>query len=61
MDAFTFIAGPCVIEHDGAVNLETARVLKALIGRLNRDLAASGQEDVIRFFFKSSYDKANRT
>ncbi|MEB3207162.1 MAG: 3-deoxy-8-phosphooctulonate synthase [Vampirovibrionales bacterium] len=58
---FTLIAGPCVIEHDGAMNLKTALTLKALITRLNQELLESGQKDMIQFFFKSSYDKANRT
>ncbi|MEB3245868.1 MAG: 3-deoxy-8-phosphooctulonate synthase [Vampirovibrionales bacterium] len=59
--AFTLIAGPCVIEDDGAVNLETARTLKALVDRLNETQKHQGSKDSIRFYFKSSYDKANRT
>ena len=43
------IAGPCAIESRETV-IETARVLKAVCGELG-----------IRLYFKSSFDKANRT
>jgi 2-dehydro-3-deoxyphosphooctonate aldolase (KDO 8-P synthase) len=43
------IAGPCVVESRG-LQLETAGRLKELCGRLG-----------LRFIFKSSYDKANRS
>ena len=43
------IAGPCAIESRETV-METARVLKAVCGELG-----------IRLYFKSSFDKANRT
>lgn len=48
---FIVIAGPCVIEKNrGENNFETARRLKEIVRELP-----------IRFFFKSSFDKANRT
>ena len=53
-ESFWLLAGPDVIEHDGAVNRETAQTLKAIVERLR-------ERWDIRFFFKSSYDKANRT
>jgi 2-dehydro-3-deoxyphosphooctonate aldolase (KDO 8-P synthase) len=46
---FALIAGPCVIESEGAV-LEAASRLKQLTAELG-----------IPFIFKSSYDKANRS
>ncbi len=46
---FVLIAGPCVIESEGAT-LETAAHLKELTNSLG-----------IPFIFKSSYDKANRS
>jgi 2-dehydro-3-deoxyphosphooctonate aldolase (KDO 8-P synthase) len=46
---FVVIAGPCVIEDEGLI-LETAAELKRQLGNQNVD-----------FFFKSSFDKANRT
>lgn len=49
---FIVIAGPCVLEKNrGAVNVETARQLQKIM---------AGFPDVT-FYFKSSYDKANRT
>lgn len=45
----TLIAGPCVIEDEGLV-LETACELKKQLANQNVD-----------FFFKASFDKANRT
>jgi 2-dehydro-3-deoxyphosphooctonate aldolase (KDO 8-P synthase) len=47
--AMTVIAGPCVIE-DEALVLETAKELKHQLGGLP-----------IKLYFKSSFDKANRT
>lgn len=47
---FVLLAGPDVIEGDGSLNQETAQVLKEITQRLG-----------ITFYFKSSYDKANRT
>lgn len=48
---FLVIAGPCVIEaDDGAITRQTARHLKAVAERLQ-----------IPLYFKSSYDKANRS
>jgi 2-dehydro-3-deoxyphosphooctonate aldolase (KDO 8-P synthase) len=50
-DPFVIIAGPCVLEgNQGALNLEVAQVLQAIM-----------QDYPVQFFFKSSYDKANRT
>jgi 2-dehydro-3-deoxyphosphooctonate aldolase (KDO 8-P synthase) len=49
MDKPFFIAGPCVIESEALV-METAEKLK----EISEDLR-------IELFFKSSYDKANRT
>ncbi|NBX77106.1 MAG: 3-deoxy-8-phosphooctulonate synthase [Proteobacteria bacterium] len=46
---FVVIAGPCVIEDEGLI-LETATELKRQLGTQKVD-----------FFFKSSFDKANRT
>lgn len=48
---FIVIAGPCVIEKNrGEHNFETARQLQKITQNLP-----------IKFFFKSSFDKANRT
>lgn len=47
---FILIAGPCVIESEAAV-LEEAAVLKEQVGKF----------DNIDFYFKASFDKANRT
>lgn len=50
-DEFIVIAGPCVIENDGGeITRQTARHLKAVAERLG-----------ITVYFKSSYDKANRS
>ncbi len=51
---FVILAGPDVIEGDGSVNLETALTLRDITDRLAR-------KHRIRYYFKSSYDKANRT
>jgi 2-dehydro-3-deoxyphosphooctonate aldolase (KDO 8-P synthase) len=49
---FIVIAGPCVIENDrGAVNMEVARQLKSIMSRFPE----------VKFYFKSSFDKANRS
>ena len=48
-NAFTYIAGPCVIE-DEALTLDIAARLKEMTARLD-----------ISFIFKASFDKANRT
>ena len=45
----TLIAGPCVIESEELV-MNTAKTLKEITNRLNID-----------FYFKASFDKANRT
>jgi 2-dehydro-3-deoxyphosphooctonate aldolase (KDO 8-P synthase) len=51
-DNFIIIAGPCILEgEDGELNLQTARKVKAIVDRLG----------IKEFYFKSSYDKANRT
>jgi 2-dehydro-3-deoxyphosphooctonate aldolase (KDO 8-P synthase) len=48
---FIVIAGPCVIEDDhGAITFQTAKHLAAIAERLK-----------IKLYFKSSYDKANRS
>jgi 2-dehydro-3-deoxyphosphooctonate aldolase (KDO 8-P synthase) len=49
MKPFTLIAGPCVIEDEGFV-LEVAQELKRQLQGVEVD-----------FYFKSSFDKANRT
>src|SRR5271154_6242865 len=49
MDRMTLIAGPCVIEDEGLA-LEVAQELK----RQTADLP-------VELYFKSSFDKANRT
>lgn len=52
MKRFVVIAGPCVLEHNrGEVNRQAARELASIM--------ASFPE--IDFYFKSSFDKANRT
>lgn len=52
MQEFVILAGPCILEgEDGAMNLQTARRLKSMMQRLG----------IRRFYFKSSFDKANRT
>lgn len=45
------IAGPCVIEDDGSINREAAKHLKTVTSTLGG----------FQVYFKSSYDKANRT
>lgn len=46
------IAGPCVLETNrGALNLEVAKQLKSLMSQFPQ----------VKFYFKSSYDKANRS
>ncbi|MDX2085967.1 MAG: 3-deoxy-8-phosphooctulonate synthase [Candidatus Melainabacteria bacterium] len=55
LQPLVIIAGPCVIEHDGAVNLQMARALQTICQQL------STPEQPIELYFKSSYDKANRT
>jgi 2-dehydro-3-deoxyphosphooctonate aldolase (KDO 8-P synthase) len=54
---FVLIAGPCVIEgDDGALNQDVAVALKTIVQRVSH---ATGE--AIQFYFKSSYDKANRS
>lgn len=48
---FTIVAGPCVIEGDGSVNRRAAEFLKTTLA----------DYPGVTFYFKSSYDKANRT
>ncbi|MFM7468449.1 MAG: 3-deoxy-8-phosphooctulonate synthase [Vampirovibrionales bacterium] len=48
---FTVVAGPCVIEHDGQVNRDVAAYLSEVFQQFPE----------VDFYFKSSYDKANRT
>lgn len=49
---FVVIAGPCILENNrGKVNFETARQLKAIMAQFPE----------VKFYFKSSYDKANRS
>lgn len=48
---FIVIAGPCVIEDEGELNASTARRLAGIMQRFPE----------VRFYFKSSFDKANRT
>ncbi len=49
-DEFFVMAGPCVIEHDGTTAFQTAEALKKITDELK-----------IKYIFKASYDKANRT
>ena len=49
MSKFTLIAGPCVIESEEMI-LKTAGILKGIAERLELD-----------YYFKASFDKANRT
>ncbi|MFN8614737.1 MAG: 3-deoxy-8-phosphooctulonate synthase [Vampirovibrionales bacterium] len=51
---FVLLAGPDVLEGDGRINLQAARYLSEMVQRLKKTYA-------IDYFFKSSYDKANRT
>ncbi len=49
---FIVIAGPCILEHNReAVNLEVARQLKSIMAGFPQ----------VKFYFKSSFDKANRS
>ncbi len=49
---FVVIAGPCILETNrGEVNFETARQLKTIMAQFPE----------VQFYFKSSYDKANRS
>lgn len=49
---FIVIAGPCVLESNrGAINFEVARALKEIMAGFPQ----------VKFYFKSSYDKANRS
>ncbi|MCE3234788.1 MAG: kdsA [Vampirovibrio sp.] len=49
---FVVIAGPCILENNrGELNFEVARQLKAIMAQFPE----------VRFYFKSSYDKANRS
>lgn len=47
---FFVMAGPCVIENDGTTAFQAAEHLKKITGDLG-----------IKYIFKASYDKANRT
>lgn len=47
---FFLMAGPCVIENDGTIAFKIAEKLKKITQELN-----------IKYIFKASYDKANRT
>lgn len=50
---FVIIAGPCILEGNGGqLNLETAKELKRML---------DGFGSQVEFYFKSSFDKANRT
>jgi 2-dehydro-3-deoxyphosphooctonate aldolase (KDO 8-P synthase) len=50
---FTVIAGPCILEgENGKMNLGVAKRLKEIMASYGTD---------VDFYFKSSYDKANRT
>jgi 2-dehydro-3-deoxyphosphooctonate aldolase (KDO 8-P synthase) len=50
---FTVIAGPCILEgENGEMNFGVAKRLKAIMASYGND---------VDFYFKSSYDKANRT
>jgi 2-dehydro-3-deoxyphosphooctonate aldolase (KDO 8-P synthase) len=55
-DPFVLIAGPCVLEGpEGHLNQDVAETLKAITSQL------SAQYEPIQFYFKSSFDKANRS
>ena len=50
---FTVIAGPCILEgENGKMNFAVAKRLKEIMASYGTD---------VDFYFKSSYDKANRT
>lgn len=51
---FTLLAGPDVLEGDGSINCQTAHQMKAVVDKLNTEFN-------VDYYFKSSYDKANRT
>jgi 2-dehydro-3-deoxyphosphooctonate aldolase (KDO 8-P synthase) len=56
MAPFVLIAGPCVLEGDeGRLNQDVAYAMKALTDKL------SAQYEPIQYYFKSSFDKANRS
>lgn len=49
---FIIIAGPCILENNrGELNFEVARQLKTIMSQFPE----------VKFYFKSSYDKANRS
>jgi len=50
MNKLIFIGGPCVIEHDNNMLFEVCKELKRISKKLDFD-----------FYFKSSFDKANRS
>jgi 2-dehydro-3-deoxyphosphooctonate aldolase (KDO 8-P synthase) len=51
-DEFIVIAGPCVLETNrGALNMDVAKQLKTLMAKFPE----------VKFYFKSSFDKANRS
>jgi 2-dehydro-3-deoxyphosphooctonate aldolase (KDO 8-P synthase) len=56
LSPFVVIAGPCVLEGDGEINRHAAQHLKTVLERLQ-----ASHPNQIQMFFKSSYDKANRT
>ncbi len=51
---FVLLAGPDVLEHDGAVNMQAAKALNNMVSELSEIYP-------VEYYFKSSYDKANRT
>lgn len=51
---FVLLAGPDVLEHDGEVNYQAAKALTAMVEELSKIYP-------VNYYFKSSYDKANRT
>jgi 2-dehydro-3-deoxyphosphooctonate aldolase (KDO 8-P synthase) len=54
---FVILAGPCVLEGtDAAINRETAEILKDIVAAVGKRHGVS-----VQFYFKSSFDKANRS
>lgn len=59
---FTVLAGPDVLEGDGSINYQTAEQMRGVIDALNTEFGSQFTNGMaIDYYFKSSYDKANRT
>lgn len=59
---FTLLAGPDVLEGDGSINHTTAQQMREIVQSLNDEFGPQfNNGTAIDYYFKSSYDKANRT